>query len=828
MKEAKPYNWFLWLMATGTMLLSALQVGAQLTDMRHDRLPNGLTYYIVPDDTDAGQVSFYLYQNVGAIVENDDQQGLAHFLEHMAFNATEHFPQGVMKYLRGKGIYTFNARTGINETLYQINNISTEDKVLTDSALLILKDWCNGISLLPKDVEKERRIVTEEWRQSRNVDRRMTDATAPALYNGTKYAERNVIGSEHVLKKFKAADIRRFYQTWYKPEVQCVVITGDIDPMAYEKEVVRIFGRIPASKSPVKRENILIPDNESPLYYRFVDKEISSGSLALYQRCHISAASMKEEGEAEHLRAMIFGKLVSRRFAMLRNEGHEEYIAASMDYASWIRSYNQNAWDLVPYEGRELDGLRQMLSVRETIRRMGFSENEFEDAKWEIYKELKSLLESEHLGTPDNLMDVIKQNYLYGTPLEPFRRQLSESAEMLMEMEVDELNSWVRSWMDDKNLTFITYSSRNEDMDISLEQFKEMLAEVKVSPNLSFMQPADIEKLIDFTITPGAIVSAKEIEELETKEWILGNGSRVLYKYLPQAKGKIYFAGSAKGGRSLVAAADLPSYTAMQALIMQSGLYKYNRNQLYQWIKDKNMNLSISITDYMDGMGGNVLTENAEDFFRYLYLVLTKQRFDEHTFRKYVERKKYLYNSRSMTGMAAVQDSIHDLLYPPGPANPKENIEFYNRMKHSDLQRLYNDRFGNAANFTFCLLGDIPREDAKRLVEQYIASLPGDTNAESRNYRILDVSSPAKEIVHEYYADIEGDVGEIEISFSNSKELSAKERAALPLLKELLQYRFFDELREKEGGIYSIGVDVTYNRIPRPEATLKLHFTTEG
>lgn len=825
MKGIEVLNRFLLLVAIGIILIPDMAC-AQLLDLRHARLPNGLTYYIVKDDTDAGQVNFYLYQNVGAVVEEDDQKGLAHFLEHMAFNATEHFPGGVMRFLRGKGIYTFNAHTGINETLFQINNIATSDKILSDSVLMILKDWCNGVSFLPTDVEKERKIVIEEWRQSRSVDKRLTDATAPVLYNGTEYATHNVIGNEQVLGQFKAKDIRRFYQTWYKPEFQCVVITGDIDPAAYESEVVRLFGGIPVSKSPRKRENIVIPDNDVPLYYRFIDKENLTNSFGFYQRCHVAVDSAKD-AVAEQLNTMIFPKLASRRLSALRNAGQEEYIAASMDYAPWIRSYNQNAWDVVPYKGKELQALEQILNMRETMRRNGFTEAEFEDVKWEIYKELKSLLESEHLGTPDNLMDVVKQNYLYGTPLKPFRDQLNESAEKLMEMEASDFNQWLRSWMDDKNLAFITYSSRVEDMNISQEQFDAALAKAKISPDISFAQPIKIEKLIDYSVTPGNIVSTKEVEGLGVKEWILSNGARILYKYLPEAGEKVYFAGSAMGGRSLVSSEDLPSYTAMQALIMESGLYKYNRNQLYQWIKDKNIDLSLSITDYTDGIGGNVSLNHAEDFFSYLHLVLTQQRFDKQVFRKFVERKKYLYQSRSLVGMAAVQDSIKDLLYPPSAINPKEDVAFYDRMNGADLQRLFDDRFGNAADFSFCLIGAIPEEEVKQLVKQYIASLPGIPASSPRKYRQRDISSPAREIVREFHADLEGDIGEIEISFSNNKELSEKERAALPLLKELLQYRFFEELREKEGGVYSIAVNAAYTHVPQPGETLQIHFTTE-
>lgn len=826
MKINNRINHLLWMLG-GIILLAHTEVRAQMPNFKQGKLPNGLTYYLSKDEYSKGEAHFYLYQNVGAIVENENQNGLAHFLEHMAFNATEHFSDRVMKFLRDKGIYTFNAKTGINETTYQINNIPTADKQLTESMLLIMKDWCNGITFRPEDVEKERNIIIEEWRQSRNIDRRLREAVAPTLYNDTKYAFHNVIGSEQVLKKFKTKDIQKFYQTWYKPTLQCIVVIGDINPEAYEQDIIRIFSQIPASKVTPNRDDIIIPDNMQPRFFQFADKENRSNSICLYQRNFVSPDWKKRDTVKEHLESMLFRRLVAQRLGMIRNEDKEEYIAVSADYTSWVRSYNQNSWEIVPYKGRELQALEQILSIRELLRSQGFTKEEFEDAKWKIYQEYKSLLEKQYLGTPDNQMNIFKQNYLYGTPVEPFRKQLNEHIEKIVEMEVEDFNTWIRSWMDDKNLAFVTCVSRQGEINVSPAQLNELLVKVKTTPSQNITVRTPISKLIDFPITPGQIVGTKELPELEAKEWMLNNGSHVLYKHLPDTKGKTYFVGSAMGGRSLVKPDDLPSYAAMKSLIMQSGLSNYNRNQLYQWIKDKNIDLSLSITDYTDGLGGNVSSKNVEDFFGYLYLVITGQQFDERVFNKFVERKKYLYNNRRLTGKAAVQDSIRDLLVPPGTLNPKEDIEFYNRMHHADLKRLYNNTFGNAADFTFCLISSLPEEEVRQLVEKYIASLPGTPGVAPRKYQPFDTSSPEKEIVREFHTELEGDAGEVEISFANNKELSPKEEAALPLLKELLQARLFEELREKEKGVYSIGVDAKYSRIPQPGESLSIHFTTE-
>ena len=367
-----------------------------------------------------------------------------------------------------------------------------------------------------------------------------------------------------------------------------------------------------------------------------------------------------------------------------------------------------------------------------------------------------------------------------------------------------------------------------EEMNISLEDFNRVLAKVKAAPT---MKPIVVEaipaSLIDYEIPAGKMVSEKLIPGLDAKEWAFANGARVLYKHVPELEGRLYFIASSEGGRSVISPEDLPSYSAMQALLMRSGLYRYNRNQLHEWVKDKDFEVSLSLTDYTEGLGGNSSVDIAEDFFKYVHLILGKHRFDEDVFKKFVERKRHIYNSRSTTGMTAVQDSIKSLLYPASAYNPDEDLAFFDKMKFADVARLFNDRFGNAGEFTYCVLGDISEAEAKDLITRYIASLPGQPVAQREKVRYMDFSASDMEIVKEFYVEKEGDAGEVELSFSNTKELDRTEATALSLLEGILQNRFFSELREKEGGTYSVGVNSSYTHLPQPSQSLGIRFSTE-
>lgn len=794
--------------------------------LRLGKLPNGLSYYIYRDAAAEKYVNFYLFQNVGGIVEADNQSGLAHFLEHMAFNATEHYPDGIMSYLRKNGIYTFNAITGINETVYHIDNIPTDNAKMTEAMMLILKDWSHGIKIRPQDVEKERGIVIEEWRSRRNVDQRLTDAMAPIVYNNTLYAHRNVIGSEEVLRKFTAKDLKRFYDAWYRPDLQCVMIIGDINPDEYEAKVKKLFGSMSQPKNPQPRTMLIIPDNKTPHYKRFIDPENKGNSFGLYQRSYLDPTDRRIDFTQENLNSLLFNRLAPTYFSVLRNAGREDFVAASVSHEPLVRAYYQVAWDVVPYHGRERSALKQLLQVRERLRREGFTAEEFEAARVAMYEDLKGLISSKTLSSPSDMMDAFKKHYLYGAPIRTLRQSLEETSHALLEMEVEDLNSWVAKLLGDDNLAFMTFSAKAEDMNMSLSEFQTLYDEVKnnLLPPAPVMEP--ITRLLDFQPKVGQIVVEKTIKDLEAKEWTLSNGAKVIYKHVPNAQKKFYFVASSLGGKSLVADADLPSYTAMQSLILRSGLHKYDRNQLHGWMKDRNMEINMSLTDYTEGLGGNTTIDKAEDFFQYVHLLFTRQRFDEQVFSKYVERNKYQAQTRVLTGMDAAQDSIQRVLFPASPRNPRQDAAFYDSMRLADLPRLFNDRYGNAGDFTFCLVGELGEAEAKKLILDYISSLPGKPG-KPESYKMHDLSSPEAKIIFELEEKIDGDIGEVEIAFSHDLELAPLEQVSLDLFKLLLQNRLFDQLRESQSGVYNVGVDGEYIAQPTPRGNLRIRFRTE-
>ena len=801
---------------------------AQMNGLRKGKLANGLTYYIYNDGSATGEAQYYLYQNVGAILENDEEMGLAHVLEHLAFNTTDHFPNGVMNFLRSNNLNDFEAFTGVDDTRYAVHNVPTNDAKLNENMLWVLRDWCHGVKMTPKDIEKERGIILEEWRHRSGVDRRLTDAIAPVVYNHAGYATHNVIGSQKILETFQQKQVKQFYDKWYRPNMQFIAVIGDVDVDQMEKDIQTVFKTLPAKQAPaVNPQTRQIPDNTTPLYMRFIDPENKSASFGLYQRYEVKGNAPEEDRVRQFIFTKFFNTLAPKRFVMLKNADKESYIAAEVSLSPLVRNYYQMAWDMVPYQGNEQKALQQMLAVRDNLRDQGFTAAEFNAEKEKMYNGMKDVLEAKGLGTPDNALMLFRQNFLYDIPVQDFRGQINRNLETLVELEVEDMNAWMKSLLNDNNLAFVTYSKSQSEMNITEN---DLMAALKEKSSFSDMAHADgmkpISQLIDFPLTGGKIVSEKLLKTLQAKEWTLSNGAKVLYRYVPELSGKFLFAGSAEGGKSIVPAQELANYNAMRSLLMQSGVYNYNRNQLAQWLQGKNINLSLSLEDYSDGIGGNAPVDKADDFFSYLYLILSHQNFSKSAFDKYIQRNLYVYENRATTGMAAVQDSIQQLLYPVSAMNPRQDEAFFKSVQFDKLQEQFQAHLGDASRFTYCLIGDIPEAKAKELVLRYIGSLKGEGKPVKTAIQPMDFSSSTPVIKRTFETETEGGMAEIEISFANKQKLSEREQAALEVMRGLLERRYFDVLREKEHLTYTVGVQSNYTSQPVAGENLNIHLST--
>lgn len=794
--------------------------------LSYGKLENGMTYYIKHSDLQPGKVSIQLVQNVGAILEEDSENGLAHFLEHMAFNGTRHFPKGVMSYLKGKSIYSFNAHTGVNETVYSIDDLPATSAGLVDTCLLIVKDWCNDILLKDKDINEERGVIIEEWRSRNTSDSKIMNVAAPYVYNHSKFAVRDVIGDIRLLETFHPDTLRAFYHKWYRPDLQCIIIVGDIDQKKFETKVQELFGTIPAAIDPLPRYDITIADHTDPYYKLILEPENKTRTITIYQRIpresYPDDTARRKYGEA----ARLFNALWQQRISRLKNANAERFLAADIDFGSLVKGYNSFSMDIMPFDRQDKEALSQIWSIWEEIHRYGFTDSEIEGMQENELQELAELEKTIHENQNDYYTDLFKNHFLNGTPCPDMQEEIAKSRETILEFTPDDMRQWITSWANDRNQTILITGNEAQYPYLTREEVLAVTDSIRQSEIQQTETTKEIPVFFDLQVQAGKIIKTEKIKRFGAEIWTLSNGARVVYKNIPDGSGSFLMACSSPGGQSVAAAEDLPSLTAMQALSLRSGLYKHDRNTLMDLMNGKQFSINLMLNEYSQSIGGMAGTENAEMFFQYLYLMFEHPRFDREQFEKYVQRLRYLYETKVKTPLDRVHDTIRALTNRKDERNREFDLSYIDDMDFDKIEKLYRSYFDNARLFTFCITGDIDREEAQRLSCAYIGSLPA-YKAKENKVMIRDYTIKHDTLIREYAIDMPDNRGIVEISFANDLKFSKKEELAFSIYGMMLRNRFFVLIREQEGGTYDVNVNTSYNGSPYKNAVLNVNFLTK-
>ena len=464
----------------------------------------------------------------------------------------------------------------------------------------------------------------------------------------------------------------------------------------------------------------------------------------------------------------------------------------------------------------------------EEIRRFGFSEEEISRLQEEQLQELQELERNLDRNQNDYYTGLFKSNFLNGTPYPDMEEEIEKSRETILEFTPEDMREWINSWAgDDRNITLMISGNDPSYTYLKREEMVRIMEETHRADLQQKEEKKEIPTFFDLQLQPATIIKTEPLKRFDAEIWTLSNGARVVYKNVPDAHGTFSMACSSPGGSSVVATKDLPSLTAMQALILRSGLYKHDRNTMMDIMSGKRINMSLMLNEYNEGIGGQAPTENAELFFQYLYLMFEKPRFDREQFDKYIQRRRYLYENRVETALDQVRDSIRDLLFRKDERNRDFDLSYLDDMDFGKLEKLYHERFANARQFTFCIVGDIDRNKARRLACTYIGSLPSHKGKKEnfilRNYAIRHDST-----VRDYVVEMPDDRGIVEISFVNDRKMTDKEQLAFMVYGMMLKNRFFELIREQQGGAYDVDVNAGYSAFPFRRESLDIKFLTSS
>lgn len=788
----------------------------------HGKLGNGLTYYIRHTDMQPGYADFYLVQNVGALMEEDNQNGLAHFLEHMAFNGSESFAEGIPHFLNRRGVREFNARTGQDETVYYMSQVPTEDAGLVDSCILVMRDWSGFLLLDPKEIDKERGVIFEERRQRRDLAARLREQTDPYVYNHSKYATHNVIGTVEVLGTFTPEELRAYYRDFYRPDLQAVIIIGDVDAQQVLAGVERWFAPIPKRVAPKPRLVYEIPENETPLYGKAIDKAVGENSVTLIKRIRQKSFTSVKEMMKNNILNLFYNNIVGKQLKAYINTQDPAFYGAMVDYGNLVRNYDSRTIHLKAFPGREREALKQLLEEVERIHRFALDEKAVQD---EIEAYLPGLAETEQYKdklSNEVYVQIYQNNFLLGKPITHVDEDITLSREILSELKAKDLQDWVAAWdAGDKNWVFVMQGNDPEYDFPTQQEITAMMREVREAD----LQPLDFRvkkvPLMDFEVEGGQIVREKKLKPIGAEEWTLSNGCRVYYKFSDTDGVRVSLLGESPGGTSLLPAEDLPSAHALSDLIMRSGLYKHDMRTMEEILRGHRMNINVSLGDEYEGVSGVCDNADAEMMFQVLYLFLEEPRFTREDFDKYVFLKKMEWENTPRTVNDTINEAIRGLRMKESPRQWKVDEHFYDAMSFDKMVAIYRDRFRDASDFCFYLAGNISREEAQKLVVRYLGALPSVYRTEKAVKYDLEKKGSMKETIE---ANLSDGKYIVNIEFQNHLKLKPAENLCLDMIEMVLSERYRELIREEEGGAYGVNVKASYSEGPDYAQFLGVNF----
>lgn len=797
------------------LLISALIAGWQPASaaeepdvFRHGKLENGLTYFIRKTAAQPGCADFYLVQNVGSLMEEEDQNGLAHVLEHMAFHATANFPDGVPAFLQRHGIANFNAMTGYDETVYHIDRVSTADAAVVDSCLLVLRDWSGFLTLLPGEMEQERKVIREERRMRMTLSQRVQEMAAPYLYNHSKYADHNIIGTVEVLRNFTPEQLSRYYHDFYRPDQQAVMIIGDVDVGGIEKQIRRLFGPIPRRTDPKPRLVYRIPDNERPLYATLTDKDIPVNSLMLVKRIPEPAVSTLEELVRGILLRDFYNEIMQAGLTEYVEAGDSHILTAGAGVYDLVRNCGKFSVLLTALPGKEREALPELFRRIHRIHRYGFTDEVLQPLFGEYRKNIRASLErTETIPNPVHL-EIWKRHFLEGKPLCSVREKIEATLSVLDTLSADAFRSWIAGWFDTpENWVFLMQGNNAAYAFPDASEIEKVIRATdddlpEQSPEAAPEAAADTA-FIDFEVGEGRIAGTSRIKALDAELWELGNGARVYYKYTDGEKGMFSLLAGSHGGRSLLAAEDLPSADILSALMMQNGVYKYDSGTLKRMLAERRVRMNLSLDERTESIGLSGVTESADFALQLFYLTWQRPRFDRVRFDRFVA----IARMTAEQAVPTVNDSIHEALSAirrvESPRLWKKGPAYYAAMDYDRMVEIYKDRFQDASDFTFYLVGDIGREKALSLVTRYIGTLPSVYRKEkARDYQYERRGSRTE--------DLEMNIPDrkymVSIEYLNTLPVKPADELCMELIKRHFQRLLMEKIRGDQGAAYSVQV----------------------
>ena len=794
--------------------------------VRVGHLDNGLTYYIRHNELPKGRAEFYLATNVGAIQEAPDQDGLAHFLEHMCFNGTEHFPdKAILDYLRSIGAEfgaNVNASTGFEETQYMLNNIPVERPTVVDTCLMILCDYAHFVKNAPEEIDKERGVIIEERRQRRNASWRTMEASLPYYFKGTKMENCTLIGRQESLETFKPESLQSFYETWYHPDMQAVIVVGDVDVDRTEAKIQEIFSIIPKCENPQPKEHLTLPDNEEPIVGIITDPETTSPTLELLWHSEADPETLNstQVGQmSDYLKALI-GNIMAERFNDITSKPDSPYLGASFGFGDLIyEDIEAQLGEVALKEDGLMDGFKAYYTELERMKRFGFGDDEVNRAKTNILNSLENAVKKAPTRRNSEFVRPLISHFFDNEPYMEPETELQIVQQVFAGINGQILSMLAGQLLGDKNL-IVLYSGPEKDglNTPTAEDILAAIAEVKASD----IQPLAGEEIASEFLDPSTLKGSKSKKAKKTiydaTQWSLKNGVKVIFLPTDYTKDQILFDLYKDGGMSLIPTEDIASFdeNIIQLFQNNSGVAGFSGTQLSKMLTGKTLRVNPYLNNLEHGISGNATQKDFETALQLLYLLFTEPRFDQDEYDNGINQIKAVLPNLTGQPNYKLQKELYKVLYGDNPRRTMISQETLDAASLGMLEKYYRTLFNDAAGATFLVVGDIDMDTLKPLVEKYIGSLPKGKKALNWTDRKVRVVKGAVEDI--IAVDMQTPMSTVVQVHSAYLPYTPERDAALDALSYIMDIRYTNSLREDEGGTYGASTNASFSR--RPEETI--------
>jgi zinc protease len=787
-------------------------------------LDNGLTYYIRQHDEPQQRAELRLVINAGSVLEDDDQRGLAHFVEHMCFNGTENFAkQEIVDYLESIGMRfgaDLNAYTSFDETVYMLQ-VPTDDEAIVEKGFQILGEWAHRVSFEPEEIDKERGVVIEEWRLGRGAQARIFDKQAPIIFEGSRYAERLVIGSEEVLASFPHDTLRRFYRDWYRPDLMAVVAVGDFDPLEIEQLIRAHFEAIPNPDQPRPRQEFDVPDHDGTRYALVTDPE------ATFTRVSLLNLLPKDElhSEADYRRSLVEGMhdaMLGQRLQERAREADPPYVAAGGGKGSLVRTKGAYSLGALVKEGGLERGLEALMTEAERARRHGFTATELERTKSAFLRSMEQAYRERDKIKSGSFANEYATHFLTEEAAPGLEAEFELAKKYIPTITLEEVNALAGRWLSDSNRVITASAPEKEGLEPPQEaSIAAVLASVAAADIEPYQDRVADQPLMAAAPPPGEILSESTIDELGVTEWRLANGIRVVLKPTDFKNDEVLFTAFSPGGTSLVSDAEDVAASTADTVVTQGGVGPFDLTELQKLLADKVVGVSPYISELEEGLSGSASPEDLETMFQLIHLYVTTPRSSEEAFASVQQRFRGIVENRLARPEAVYSDRIAAIMAQDHPRRRPWSEELLDEMDLDTSFRIYKDRFADSSDFTFVFVGNFEPDDLRPLVLSYLGSLPATGRQET--WRDVGVRAP-EGVIEETVAKGIEPKSRVTILFPNEFEWTRQNSFDFNAVASVLRIRLREVLREDEGGTYGVGVNASASRYPRQTSTFSVGF----